>query len=158
MSDENRIIRHRPSKVQLIMALLWKAFVDTDKANGQLNASLLSLPVNLRNIVAPEYFCGNFFTVANTRIEAREAINLQVFVNRLNESINKTKVKFAKVLSHPEINSDVLLEPFLEVIASDAKVYMFTSWCKFSFYTADFGWGKPVWKSITNFKLPNFVA
>ncbi|KAD4179321.1 hypothetical protein E3N88_27912 [Mikania micrantha] len=158
MSDENSIIRHRPSKVQLIMALLWKAFVDTNKANGQLNASLLHLPVNLRNIVAPKYFCGNFFTAANTRIEASEAINLQVFVNRLNESINKTKVKFAKVLSHPEINWDVLLEPFLEVINSDAKVYTFTSWCKFSFYTADFGWGKPVWRSIANVKVPNAVV
>ncbi|KAL8107520.1 hypothetical protein AgCh_024073 [Apium graveolens] len=34
----------------------------------------------------------------------------------------------------------------------------FTSWSKFPFYEADFGWGKPVWFSIHNIPMKNNVV
>ena len=32
----------------------------------------------------------------------------------------------------------------------EEDVFLFTSWCRFPFYEADFGWGKPVWISRTH--------
>lgn len=29
----------------------------------------------------------------------------------------------------------------------EADYFGFSSWCKFGFYEADFGWGKPIWVS-----------
>ncbi|KAK1368091.1 hypothetical protein POM88_034183 [Heracleum sosnowskyi] len=38
------------------------------------------------------------------------------------------------------------------------KILKFTSWCKFPFYEADFGWGNPVWVSVANVPLRNTVV
>ena len=35
--------------------------------------------------------------------------------------------------------------------------YMCTSWCRFEFYEADFGWGRPKWVSIPSMKLKNSI-
>ena len=33
----------------------------------------------------------------------------------------------------------------------EVDTYMFASWCRFPFYEADFGWGKPSWVSRRDF-------
>ncbi|KAL7227690.1 hypothetical protein ACSBR1_022540 [Camellia fascicularis] len=42
---------------------------------------------------------------------------------------------------------------------SNAEIdsYLFTSWSRFPFYEIDFGWGKPVWTSVVNMPLKNFI-
>ncbi|KAJ0801092.1 putative transferase [Helianthus annuus] len=168
MSEDNNI-KHRPSKVQLIVALLWKAFVDIDKANGQSKVSFVSQVVNLRNVLvprAPENFCGNFVTFANAQIKVSEEdnmVDLPLIVKLLHDSTSKTTSGYARALSHPEKDYDFLSKPFSERLKSitgnsDVNAYVFTSWCKFSFYTTDFGWGKPVWRSITDMKTPQTVV
>ncbi|KAI3805054.1 hypothetical protein L1987_27066 [Smallanthus sonchifolius] len=160
MSDEDNTTRHRPSKVQLIVALLWKAFMDIDRRNGQSKASFVSQAVNLRNIVVLDNFFGNFITLANARVELSEVINFQVLLKLLHDSIHKIKSNHSKALSHFEKDYEVLSKPYSEVyesISNNVNSYLFTSWCKFSFYTADFGCGKPVWRSATNTKRPNTV-
>lgn len=56
---------------------------------------------------------------------------------------------------------EILMKPFLEfsqnITNTDVNFYSFTSWCKFSFYKADFGWGKPVWRSTGQYEAQNFV-
>ncbi|KAI3755450.1 hypothetical protein L1987_55251 [Smallanthus sonchifolius] len=162
MSDHGNIIRHRPSKVQLIVALLWKAFVDIDRQDGQSKASFVGQAVNLRNIAVSENFYGNFSSFANARIEYNKVINLQVLINLLHDSVNEMKNSYAKALSQFEKDYEVLSKPFLECLenisSKDVNSYLLSSWCRFSFHTADFGWGKPVWKSITNEKIPNSVT
>ncbi|KAM2606684.1 hypothetical protein TB2_035341 [Malus domestica] len=32
--------------------------------------------------------------------------------------------------------------------SDDIDIYTCSSWCRFSFYEADFGWGKPSWVSV----------
>ncbi|KAJ0751865.1 putative vinorine synthase [Helianthus annuus] len=169
MSKDNiNIVTHRPSKVQLIVALLWEALVDMDKANGKSKASFVMQAVNLRDKIvpmAPDNFCGNFITYANVRIELSESdkIDLQVLVKLLHDSTNKIRSNYAKALTHVvEKDYDVLSRPILEMCQSitdpDVTCYAFSSWCKFSFYTADFGWGKPVWRSTTRVGFPNRVV
>ncbi|KAJ0936860.1 putative vinorine synthase [Helianthus annuus] len=158
--SEDSIRKHRPSKVQLIMALLWKAFIDIDKANGQTKASFVCQAVNLRNVIvpkAPENFCGNFITLANAQTEVSEGdnmVDLHFLVKLLQDSTNKTKSGYARALSH----SKGFSEPLKTINGNDdANMYTFSSWCKFLLYTVDFGWGKPVWRS-TNMKFPQTVV
>ncbi|GJY30999.1 pelargonidin 3-O-(6-caffeoylglucoside) 5-O-(6-O-malonylglucoside) 4'''-malonyltransferase-like protein [Tanacetum coccineum] len=159
---------HRPSKVQLVLALLWKTFVGIDKVNnnGQSKASFLSQGVNLRNKAVPKLpdnFCGNFVSVAVAQIEPSEGdnIDLQGFFTVLRDSVKKYDIDYSKALMPGGKEYDVLIKPFLEhtqnMIKSDVNFYTVTSWCKFSFNKADFGWGKPVWKSIGKFAAQNYV-
>nr|GEV45479.1 ribonuclease H-like domain-containing protein [Tanacetum cinerariifolium] len=56
---------------------------------------------------------------------------------------------------------EVLVKPFLEFheinTNNDVNAYLFSSWCKFSWQNADFGWGKPVWKSMGKMETQNLV-
>ncbi|KAJ0602012.1 putative transferase [Helianthus annuus] len=166
--SEDSIIKHRPSKVQHIVALLWKAFIDIDKANGQTKTSFVCEAVNLRNVTvpkAPENFCGNFITLANAQTEVSEGdnmVDLHFLVKLLHDSTNKTKSGYARALSHYEKDYEFLSKGFSEPLKTingndDVNVYPFSSWCKFSLYIVDFGWGKPVWRS-TNMKFPQTVV
>ncbi|GKD70063.1 putative transferase, partial [Tanacetum coccineum] len=40
---------------------------------------------------------------------------------------------------------------------SDVDFYLFTCWCKFSFYNADFGSGKTIWASTGKLPCQNLV-
>nr|XP_043627374.1 stemmadenine O-acetyltransferase-like [Erigeron canadensis] len=159
--DRNR----RPSKVQLIVALLWKAFVRIDKANNiHSKASLVQQGVNLRDKVVPKLphnVCGNFVSTAVARIEPGkgDGVELEGFFTILHDSIRKFDNSYAKALSDKDY--EVLSKPFMEyfqnITNNDVDFYAFTSWCKFSLYKADFGWGKPVWTSTGQFAAQNFV-
>ncbi|KAF5789947.1 putative transferase [Helianthus annuus] len=158
---------HRPSKIQLIVALLWKALVHVDKANtGQSKASFIQQGVNLRDKVVPKLpnnFCGNFVSVAISRIgpDQVDNIDLQDFLIILNDSIKKIEGNYANALMLTKKEYNVLVEPFLEfsrnIANNDVNFYAFTSWCKFSFNNADFGWGNPVWRSTGHYAGQNFV-
>ncbi|MFS7920191.1 putative transferase [Helianthus anomalus] len=146
-----------------------RALVDIDKANGQSRVSFFRQVVNLRNVLVPretENLCGNFVTFANAQIKVSEGdnmVDLPLLVKLLHDSTNKTTSGYARALSHPEKDYDFLSKPFSERLKSitgnsDVNAYVFTSWYKFSFYTSDFGWGKPVWRSITDMKTPQTVV
>ncbi|KAI3732196.1 hypothetical protein L1987_63395 [Smallanthus sonchifolius] len=159
--------RHRPSKIQLIVALLWKALVGVDKAhNGQSKASFVQQGVNLRDKIVPKVpdnSCGNFVSVSIARVEPGQVdnIDLQGLLMILNDSIKKIVSDYAKALTSTNKEYDVLKEPFLEysrnIANNDVNFYVFTSWCNFSFHNVDFGWGKPVWRSTGHYAAENFV-
>ncbi|KAI3827867.1 hypothetical protein L1987_01954 [Smallanthus sonchifolius] len=159
--------RRRPSKIQLIVSLLWKALEGVDKAhNGQSKASFVQQGVNLRDKIVPKVpdnSCGNFVSVAIARVEPGQVNNIDLhgFLMILNDSIKKIESDYAKALMSTNKEYEVLMEPFLEysrnIANNDVNFYAFTSWCKFSFYNADFGWGKPVWRSTGHYAATNFV-
>ncbi|KAI3805085.1 hypothetical protein L1987_27127 [Smallanthus sonchifolius] len=159
--DENG--PRRPSKVQLVTALLWKAFVRVDQANnGQSKASFLVQPIALRDKVLhelPTNSCGNFLTLAPSRLRPGEGetITFRDFYKILRGSVSKTVRDCTTALKDGEEGYEVVISPFFETnrnMFSNNVVsfYFFTSWCKYPFYEADFGCGKPVW--VSTVKLP----
>ncbi|CAL2253359.1 unnamed protein product [Prunus armeniaca] len=40
----------------------------------------------------------------------------------------------------------------------DIDKYNCTSWCRFTFYETDFGWGKPAWVSFASFPIKNVIV
>nr|GEU65881.1 pelargonidin 3-O-(6-caffeoylglucoside) 5-O-(6-O-malonylglucoside) 4'''-malonyltransferase-like [Tanacetum cinerariifolium] len=159
---------HRPSKVQLVLALLWKAFVGIDKVNnnGQSKGNFLSQAVNLRNKAVPKLpdtLCGNFLTVTLAQIEPSEGVDIDIqgFFTVLRDSVKKNDSDYAKALTSGGKEYDDLMKPFPEhirsIMYSDVNFYTVSSWCNFSFNKADFGWGKPVWKSTGKCAVQNVV-
>lgn len=87
-------------------------------------------------------------------------INLQGFFNLLRDSIEKVGSSYAKE-TPGENEYEVLVNPFLEFYkynaSDDVNAYIASSWCRF-FNNADFGWGKPVWKSTGKYEAQNMLV
>ncbi|KAL8107477.1 hypothetical protein AgCh_024043 [Apium graveolens] len=75
----------------------------------------------------------------------------------------KTAVDYSSVVLSLEKEGQTLLSQELgELLKSLASpelcfVGLFTSWCKFPLYEADFGWGNPIWVSGANIPMNNTV-
>ncbi|GKE55986.1 pelargonidin 3-O-(6-caffeoylglucoside) 5-O-(6-O-malonylglucoside) 4'''-malonyltransferase-like protein [Tanacetum coccineum] len=126
----------------------------------------MSQAVNLRNKAVPKLpdkLCGNFLTVTLAQIEPSEGVNidLQGFFTVLRDSVTKNDSDYAKALTSGGKEYDDLKKPFPEhiqrVMYSDVNFYTVSSWCNFPFNKADFGWGKPVWKSTGKCAAQNLV-
>lgn len=163
--DENG--SRKPSKVQLVVAILWKAIVRMDQAkNGRSKASFLIQPVGLRDKTVPQIpsnSFGNFWGLASSKLGPGEGENMdfQDFFKILHESIKKTARDCAKILTHGEEGYEVIINPYLEanenIVDSEVNFYLFTCWSKFSFYETDFGYGKPIWASTGSLPVKNLV-
>ncbi|KAK3027444.1 hypothetical protein RJ639_041050 [Escallonia herrerae] len=155
----------RASSLQLVNAILWKALIGVDRAkHGRSRASFLIQPVNLRgrtNPPLPRQTFGNLWGLATTQVEAVDNMAFQDFVDLLGGSIMKYVKDCGDILSNGEDGYKVVIDPFMESnkVISDSEVNFcfFTSWCKFPFYEADFGLGKPIWASVVNMRLKNIV-
>nr|XP_043630082.1 pelargonidin 3-O-(6-caffeoylglucoside) 5-O-(6-O-malonylglucoside) 4'''-malonyltransferase-like [Erigeron canadensis] len=152
----------RPSRVQLIVALMWKAIVRIDQAtNGRSKASFLIQPVELRKKVVPPLptnSFGNFWGLAASKLKPGEGdkMSFRDFLTICHDSVKKTSRDCAKILTHGEEGYKIVIDPFLESTRNmediNVNFYLFTSWCNFSYYKANFGFGKPIW--ATPGKLP----
>ncbi|KAJ0800946.1 putative transferase [Helianthus annuus] len=78
--------------------------------------------------------------------------------------VSKTVHDCTKMLSQGKEEYEVVIDPYLEsnrYMSPDNVVnmslYIFSSWCKFSYYEDDFGCGKPVWASPAKLPTQNLV-
>nr|XP_043630687.1 pelargonidin 3-O-(6-caffeoylglucoside) 5-O-(6-O-malonylglucoside) 4'''-malonyltransferase-like [Erigeron canadensis] len=157
----------RPSKVQLVVALLWKALVHMDQAeNGQSKASFLIQPVGLRDKIVPqlpENSFGNFWGLATSQLGPGEGdkMGFQDLFKILRNSVKKTAKDCAKILQNGEKGYGVIIDPYLEsnekIVDNDVNFYLLTCWCKFTFYKANFGYGMPIWSSTGKLPVQNLV-
>ncbi|XP_026451109.1 vinorine synthase-like [Papaver somniferum] len=71
-----------------------------------------------------------------------------------NEHVKAMKSNFAISCNHMKMHQMLKEEAFND----DNKTFlMFSSWCRFPIYEADFGWGKPNWASISKLLYKNCV-
>lgn len=168
--------QYNPTRVQLVSGLILRALLIVDQAKNNANsrASLILQTVNFRDKTVPplpKHSCGNFCTFAKVQCSAEETINLglEECVNLVTNALRKTIADCAKILNSGEEDEDgrttVIIEPFkeiLDILSNDAandprriNAILLSSWCRFPFYEADFGWGKPVWVSIARLPAGN---
>ncbi|KAJ0785414.1 putative transferase [Helianthus annuus] len=140
------ITNARISKVQLVSATIWKALIGVDRVtHGYLRESMLSQAINLREKMAspiPSYSCGNLWGLCSTTVKTNEELE-----NLLNYSVKKTIDEYSKVHHDSEQGQMIVLNSILNVTNTplSTNIIISTSWCKFPFYEADFGFGKPIW-------------
>ncbi|KAG5602920.1 hypothetical protein H5410_034290 [Solanum commersonii] len=127
----------RPTRVVLIMSLIWKVLVGISTAeNGHSRNSSLLFLINLRG---------------KSNMEARKD-ELNDFVKLVGNTIGDTCVAIGKAESVDDISSLIVnnqrkvIEKFAQ--GDEIDVYPSTSWCRFCWYETDFGWGKPFWVSL----------
>ncbi|KAK6241309.1 hypothetical protein SCA6_006698 [Theobroma cacao] len=145
--------QQQPSRVQLMIALIWKARIVLAQAkHGSLRNSLQIFPYNFRGKTAihiPLNAAGNLFRNINVRFTANDRkLDLHQLANLVGTEIRHAAESFAKT----ERAEDLLLsatsssrEIHEELIEGNTDICILTSLCNFPYYEADFGWGKPAW-------------
>ncbi|CAL2253312.1 unnamed protein product [Prunus armeniaca] len=146
-----------PTRVEVVSALIWKCALQASRSNlGFTKPSTWNQAVNMRKIsglAMAENILGNFvsfFTAMSTESE----VELESLVHKLRKGIEEYKQKYANGFS----GEDALqaIEGLKNLIMNDSnETYGCTSWCRFSFYETDFGWGKPSWVTFSSSESKN---
>ncbi|CAN4110551.1 unnamed protein product [Withania somnifera] len=145
----------RPTRVVVVMSLIWKVLLRISLAKyGHSRDSSFLFPINLRgrsNLASLEHAQGNFYVTVAATLEAIELRReLNDFVNSIGSTAGDTSLSIGKA-SVDEIIS-LSIKWGTEIInklgqGDEMDIYASTSWCRFPWYEADFGWGKPIWVS-----------
>ncbi|XP_075507558.1 pelargonidin 3-O-(6-caffeoylglucoside) 5-O-(6-O-malonylglucoside) 4'''-malonyltransferase-like [Primulina tabacum] len=89
------------------------------------------------------------------RLEYRE------IVSKMRETLIQGVKDCEKILSDKAFGRWALIDMDYDVAkkaaCSDSKVVWFTDWSKFGEYELDFGWGKPIWVSLSNVYVQDMV-
>ncbi|KAJ0786138.1 putative transferase [Helianthus annuus] len=138
------------SKVQLVSAILWKTFMGVDLAiHNHQRHSIHIQAVSLREKMAssiPKTSCGNLCGACTTECTTLE--RTEELADRLTDSVKKTVTKYSKERHDCKEGQAMVLNLIMssmDNISESTNVVFTTSWCKFPFYEADFGFGKPTW-------------
>ncbi|CAA0838883.1 Unknown protein [Striga hermonthica] len=139
-----------PTRVELVSAFvlesLLQALSSNDDDDDDRKVVLASHAVNLRpRKKALENMFGNCFMASFAYCSAREVLKLHELVGKLRESIRKVDEGY---ITGSENGGDVYLGDLYKalpmLVKGGTEACLFTSWCGFPFYEADFGWGRPV--------------
>ncbi|XP_021595160.1 vinorine synthase [Manihot esculenta] len=145
-----------PTRVEAITAFLWKCLMNLSgkKLSRFIKQSVLIQSVNLRprfDPPMPENYIGNMSGKFLVETKDRN-IELQGLVVLLRKGLEQVSndgsrriLEFAKKFGELHGRDDV-------------DMYSFTSLCGFPLYEVDFGWGKPMWATVTNLVLKNYVV
>ncbi|KAG6783589.1 hypothetical protein POTOM_009245 [Populus tomentosa] len=144
-----------PTRVEVVSSFLWKCFMAASEEwrGSQRRPSLLTHLVNLRRKMEPklgENSMGNFLWLAAAKCMNKSRVELNDLVGEVRKAISKIDADFVEQIKGDEGNSlaEQTLKEIGEFGSKDGVDYLgFSSWCRFGFYDADFGWGKPVWIS-----------
>ncbi|KAM3377511.1 hypothetical protein P3S68_009924 [Capsicum galapagoense] len=138
--------------------IVTKRFVLVDNnssaKHGHSRGSCLLFPINLRgksNMPSLEHALGNLYVTVAASLEAiKLRKELNDFVNVVGSTTRDTSASIGKA------SIDDLTSMFVtygtEVanklgLGDEIDIYPSTSWCRFPWYEADFGWGNPFWVS-----------
>lgn len=147
------------TRVEVVTAVVWKAFINLSLAkHGNSKTSLLEHAVNLRGRTVPPMppnTFSNFIALALPQVLGNELdrMDLHSLVKLMQNAVKGTTNK----LLHSEEFYTMVSSSFREVDEDlnhdDVDYRMFTSWCRFPLYEADFGWGRPSWVSSISMSL-----
>ncbi|KAL0387836.1 UNVERIFIED_CONTAM: Pelargonidin 3-O-(6-caffeoylglucoside) 5-O-(6-O-malonylglucoside) 4'''-malonyltransferase [Sesamum radiatum] len=158
---------HPPSRVVLVSAVLAQAILRADrKKHGKSRASIVSQAVNVRERTIPpisKYACGYWASMEPTADEsyALECNFFEIFSKMRKVTIQGIK-DCERILSDREFGQKVLIDSEFEVVqksdSSDTKVIWISDWSKFGDYELDFGYGKPIWASLADVPIQDFMT
>ncbi|CAN6562017.1 unnamed protein product [Malus baccata var. baccata] len=137
-----------PTRIESVSALIWKCATAASRSNsGVVRQSVWSTNASLRKIVQrplAENLMGNLVGMIVVKIEASEVVDIDFpsVVAKLRKGMEEFKEKYANGVSGEEACG--FMKDFGDRIKR-VDNYHCSSWCRFPFYEANFGWGKPLW-------------
>ncbi|KAL2505726.1 HXXXD-type acyl-transferase family protein [Abeliophyllum distichum] len=94
-------------------------------------------------------------------VEEINSFDFESLVPLLGFATRKAVSNCVKILSNGEDGRKILVDAFASAINKSHDDNMnglwFTNWSKFGFYDNDFGFGKPIWTSVTNILIKNLI-
>ncbi|XP_060190452.1 vinorine synthase-like [Lycium barbarum] len=151
-----------PTRVEALSALIWKCAMATLSSKKE-KSSLLVHTVNLRKrlvVPLPSDCMGNAIALFKSIYKENDTMDLPGLVTLLRKGLLEFRDKYEnKCRGHEVILGMVndAKEIGAHIKRDDMEMYNFTSWCRFQFYDADFGWGSPSWVSRIEFEAKNHV-
>ncbi|OAY47916.1 stemmadenine O-acetyltransferase [Manihot esculenta] len=146
-----------PTRFEAVAALIWKAVMaETEEENGdetktnEINVATIAVGLRKRMIPQlPKLSIGNIYQVAmaNCSTNDDKLVDYNGLATKLHESIGKMNNDYVRMI-HAGGRYFQFLKKKGEELGKNPnlmKVFGFSSWCRFPFYEADFGWGKPSW-------------
>ncbi|XP_010514678.1 PREDICTED: BAHD acyltransferase At5g47980-like [Camelina sativa] len=145
----------RPTRVESVTALLWKAFVAAVSSNtNTFVTKVLILPSNLRPKIPsllPESLIGNvMFSSAVLSVSGEEQVKIEEAIRDLRKRKEDLRVVIqdeggsTSSMMGSKI-ANLMLSNYSMLSYETHQPYALSSWCKLPLYEASFGWGSPVW-------------
>ncbi|GMH26972.1 hypothetical protein Nepgr_028815 [Nepenthes gracilis] len=147
-----------PTRVEVVTAILYRCLLKASKIDsGSLSPSTLVIAVNLRPRVVPslpDNSIGNAVWPFMLLINEEKKMKLDVLVAEMREGLRKF-FEYSKSMKGSQWFS--MVQTTFTNFNSTENLCISSSWCRFPFYEADFGWGKPAWVCIPKFPLCNTI-
>ncbi|KAL1539676.1 shikimate O-hydroxycinnamoyltransferase [Salvia divinorum] len=147
---------------EIVSGVIAKALIRLDRAkHGKNREFVVFQPVNMRERTIPpqsKHVCANLtFTTLTAPVAASEEIGVQEIVDVIGHGVRTNVAELAGILSPDTDGRDVIIESLgslMKAISNrETNFIVFSDCSEFEFYEADFGWGKPVWTTITPQRL-----
>ncbi|CAD5332515.1 unnamed protein product [Arabidopsis thaliana] len=144
------------TRIESITALLLRCMTKAGHSkSGKVKEFAITQTMDLRPRVSssllPHKAIGNFFFLpllkesSESKMEIEETVSkLQKTKQELNELIRNDSEDAKSSVEAKERIASAMLSSLCE-ISPEMETYAVSSWCRMSFYEANFGWGKPVW-------------
>ncbi|KAK7246930.1 hypothetical protein RIF29_41801 [Crotalaria pallida] len=171
-SSSNKVVEN-PTRVQVVIALLYKCIVSALRLTPKNTSFKVS--VNLRKRVVPplhEKSTGNIvwtFNPSNQFTDKKEPLELHELVTEIREGLCEFCDKKIKNFGEVSFVNEYLKKTHslpqekeastsCDISKEKETMFLFTSWCRYSMYEADFGWGKPMWVTTSDCPNKNHIA
>ncbi|XP_009782261.1 limonoid 21-O-acetyltransferse [Nicotiana tabacum] len=153
LRDEMTGLSFKPTRVEMITAVLWRALIRASEAkNRNMRRSLMGVPVNLRSKISLpqiEKCFGNLVVDSPVKFVPGETkMELHNMVALIRDTVQKT-IEYCNKESPDEIVSAVadLYNGSFQAndwgASHEVDAFTCSSLCRFPILGADFGWGKP---------------
>ncbi|KAL6283248.1 hypothetical protein ACE6H2_014177 [Prunus campanulata] len=152
----------KPTRVEAASALIWKCKIEASSRSSSnmlgtslIRPSVFSHSVNMRKLAVPplpENLVGNLVNLSSADYshsgENTTVIDLKGLVAKIRGGLEETKERYAAEVVIDSNEAWQKMKWYLNLLKNDdIDNFLCTSWCRFPFYEANFGWGKPSWVS-----------
>ncbi|KAL5578171.1 hypothetical protein UlMin_019870 [Ulmus minor] len=151
-----------PTRVEAVIALILKCAMEAKRSSSGRDhhcPSVMYEAVNIRKRLVPnlpEKSIGNLVWNYAVKIEPENEIELQGLVSLHRKAIGEFTESCEERLTWEAIcRHSSEMNDFIK--SGDIEIYMSSSWCRFPFYEANFGWGEPLWVCLGSMPTKNFV-
>ncbi|KAF9589881.1 hypothetical protein IFM89_029244 [Coptis chinensis] len=160
--SSNELYVEYPTRVEAVSALIWRCAMKFVRMRTRSveSVTVANHAVNLRWRMVPplsNLFFGNLVSGAMATLRTESPPELHCLVSQMREAVSKVNGEFVRNLRGDGLSAywNHLKEANERQVKGVLELFMFTSWCRFPFYEADFGWGKPIWISTVNWRFKN---